>query len=254
MNDYSDYNSPDSYKSGVEPDRDEKQVNDFTVRPATYIVLIFLAILFPGLGLLLQLPGSYEINYEELDPVFWIYIPLLIIQWAIFLVIWLAAWREGGGLKSLGFDRLRWRYLGYALLFVIISNMILRFLQSIVEYIGLSISTDVEEIVAQAGDYTGWWLAVSITAGICEETAFRGYLLTRAKAVTRRGWTIPVILSVMAFGAGHLYQGWGGLILISIYGLMFCWLYIKTRSLWPAIIAHFIQDFMAIYILKLSGS
>ena len=60
-------------------------------------------------------------------------------------------------------------------------------------------------------------------------------------------WLIPVILSAVVFGACHAYQGLPGFILLSIYGAMFSILYIRTKSIWPCIIAHFFQDFSALF-------
>jgi membrane protease YdiL (CAAX protease family) len=90
---------------------------------------------------------------------------------------------------------------------------------------------------------------VSLSAGICEETAFRGYLMSRIRFVGElKSWVLPVVLSSLAFGACHAYQGIPGLIVITVYGSMFAWLYLRTGSLWPCIIAHFFQDFSALFI------
>jgi membrane protease YdiL (CAAX protease family) len=82
---------------------------------------------------------------------------------------------------------------------------------------------------------------MSISAGICEESCFRGFLLLRGKEWLKRWWPI-VILSSVAFGLGHLYQGGSGAILICIYGVMFCGLRLWRGSLWPLIWAHIWQD------------
>ena len=92
------------------------------------------------------------------------------------------------------------------------------------------------------------WVVVSFTAGFCEEAMFRGYLMTRLKLVFGiDGWVIPTIVSAVVFGACHAYQGWPGFIILTIYGVMFSLLYIRTRSLWPLVIAHFFQDVSALF-------
>ncbi|HWR82135.1 MAG TPA: CPBP family intramembrane glutamic endopeptidase, partial [Candidatus Deferrimicrobium sp.] len=86
-------------------------------------------------------------------------------------------------------------------------------------------------------------------AGVCEETAFRGYLMTRLRLLGRfRSWAIPTVISAVAFGICHAYQGLPGFIVITAYGVMLSILYIRTGSLWPPIIAHFFQDFAALFV------
>jgi membrane protease YdiL (CAAX protease family) len=92
------------------------------------------------------------------------------------------------------------------------------------------------------------WVAVSFTAGFCEETAFRGYIMTRLRLIFKLdNWVIPTIVSSVAFGACHAYQGLPGIIIIGTYGLMFSLLYLRTRTLWPCIIAHSLQDLGALF-------
>ncbi len=64
-----------------------------------------------------------------------------------------------------------------------------------------------------------------------------------------KSWTVPVIISSVAFGACHYsYQGLPGLILITVYGLLLALLFVRTGRLWPCIVAHFFQDFLAMFV------
>lgn len=225
----------------------------FTPRLGTYILLFFLIALWSTIGLLFMAVDTSGFDLSLLDPVLYIYLPTIIIQWLIFLAVFLAVRHETGRLSSLGFTRPKSSHVAVALVFLIASNLLLAGLQFLLEQIGLPISKDVDKIVEQAGQSVWWWLALSVTAGICEEACFRGYLITRLRAVIGRGWMLPVILATFSFAAGHTYQGWGGFIVIFAYGLMFCALFLRTGSLWPGIIAHFIQDFAAIFLYRWYG-
>jgi hypothetical protein len=85
------------------------------------------------------------------------------------------------------------------------------------------------------------WIALSVTAGICEETIFRGYLQRQFMALTNSA-TGGIILSAATFGAAHLYQGFRMAILIALYGAMFGILAYWRRSVRPGMIAHAWQD------------
>jgi len=85
------------------------------------------------------------------------------------------------------------------------------------------------------------WIFTSLTAGICEEIIFRGYLHRQFCA-----WvgSIPVgvLLSAAAFGAGHLYQGGKQAIVIGVYGVLFGILAETRKSLRPGIMVHAWHD------------
>ena len=85
------------------------------------------------------------------------------------------------------------------------------------------------------------WVAVSVSAGICEETIFRGYLQRQFIEFTRSA-LVGIVLAAMAFGVGHSYQGWRLTILIGIYGLMFGVLAYWRGNIRPGMIVHAWQD------------
>jgi uncharacterized protein len=85
------------------------------------------------------------------------------------------------------------------------------------------------------------WIALSITAGICEETIFRGYLQRQFTALTTNA-PAGILLSAAAFGAAHAYQGFRMVILIALFGAMFGILAYWRGSVRPEMIAHAWQD------------
>jgi len=226
-----------------------KSEADFQPRVGTYILLFFLLIIWPLTSLSLMLIDNTDIDWSLYDPVYFIYLPTIVIQWFIFMAVALGVYRESSSFRSIGFNHLRLKHLYYAIGFLIVSNVVLSVLQFLLAGFGLKISQDVDVIVNQARESTWWWLAVSVTAAICEETAFRGYIMTRVKKIFRtKSWIVPALLSTLSFASGHSYQGGAGLILLFVYGLLFCGLYLYTKSLWPCVLAHFIQDFSAIFL------
>jgi len=85
------------------------------------------------------------------------------------------------------------------------------------------------------------WIALSVTAGICEETIFRGYLQRQFMALTKSA-PAGILLSAAAFGAAHAYQGFRMVILISLYGAMFGILAYLRGSVRTGMIAHAWND------------
>jgi CAAX protease family protein len=96
------------------------------------------------------------------------------------------------------------------------------------------------------------WVILSISAGICEELTFRGYLLQQFSRANGKLW-VGAIASSLLFGVAHGYEGASGMIAITVYGALFCMLTIKRGSLRPGMMAHAWQDIfsgIALMLLK----
>ncbi len=81
------------------------------------------------------------------------------------------------------------------------------------------------------------WIAVSISAGVCEELAFRGYLQRQFAAITRSRAT-ALLLQAALFGISHGYQGIEACARIAVFGLVFGGLALWRNSLRPGMVAH----------------
>jgi membrane protease YdiL (CAAX protease family) len=85
------------------------------------------------------------------------------------------------------------------------------------------------------------WIATSITAGICEEMAFRGYLQRQFHALSGNA-AMAVLGQGLVFGLFHSYQGWKNVIVICTLGVLFGALAAWRRNLRANIIAHAWSD------------
>lgn len=85
------------------------------------------------------------------------------------------------------------------------------------------------------------WIATSITAGICEEIAFRGFLQRQLHALSGN-IVVAVLLQGLVFGLFHSYQGWRNVIVISVLGVLYGALAAWRRNLRANIIAHAWSD------------
>lgn len=81
------------------------------------------------------------------------------------------------------------------------------------------------------------WIVLSLTAGICEEAIFRGYLQGQFEAFTGSA-AAAVFLQALVFGVAHGYQGVQNIATITVYGLVFGVLANLRKSLRPGMILH----------------
>jgi membrane protease YdiL (CAAX protease family) len=84
-----------------------------------------------------------------------------------------------------------------------------------------------------------WFFFVSITAGICEEIVYRGFLMHYLiGAPAALSVTLAAIVSSLIFGLGHIYQGVRGAIGTTILGFVFAVLFLITGNLALPILLH----------------
>jgi uncharacterized protein len=102
-----------------------------------------------------------------------------------------------------------------------------------------------------------WWtvpvlILSAIRHGVVEEVIVVGYLLDR---FGKFGWSVPVSIMVSSLlrGSYHLYQGFGPFIGNVVMGVVFAWLYTRTRRVMPLVIAHALLDIVAFVGFSLFG-
>jgi membrane protease YdiL (CAAX protease family) len=96
-----------------------------------------------------------------------------------------------------------------------------------------------------------WWVLVCITAGVCEETLFRGFMLHYLHVLP---WTLNLTLALLIssaiFGLNHLfYGGIGGVVGSAMIGFLLGLLFLLGGNLLPPIVLHAIVDLRALVIL-----
>lgn len=84
------------------------------------------------------------------------------------------------------------------------------------------------------------FLQLAVTAGICEEIAYRGYLMFVLDALG--GPWLAVLGSTVAFTLGHLYQHGAGIVRVAGVGLIAAVMMWAGGSLLPIILLHIVTD------------
>ena len=93
------------------------------------------------------------------------------------------------------------------------------------------------------------WIPVALSAGFCEEVAFRGYLQKQFQAIAGSDG-LAVLIQAMVFGIGHLYEGVGQVARIMLFGVLFGLLALWQKSLRPGMIAHAWSDIFGVVIFR----
>ena len=81
------------------------------------------------------------------------------------------------------------------------------------------------------------WVLLSMSAGFCEETIFRGYLQRQFQAITGSAWA-GLAIQALIFGVAHGYQGLRNTIAITLFGAVFGAVALWRKSLAPGMILH----------------
>jgi membrane protease YdiL (CAAX protease family) len=80
----------------------------------------------------------------------------------------------------------------------------------------------------------------AITAGVCEEVLFRGYLLWYFQSLTPA--SVAIVAAILAFGLAHAYQGLSGIFSTGLAGALAMAAYLVTGSLLAPIVLHAALD------------
>ncbi len=88
-----------------------------------------------------------------------------------------------------------------------------------------------------------WFVPLAITAGLCEEFVYRGFLLWVFRAWL--GLWGAALASTVAFGFAHAYQGRRGAIRAGTLGAVFVILAIVMGSVVPGMVLHALLDLIS---------
>lgn len=97
-----------------------------------------------------------------------------------------------------------------------------------------------------------WFGMVAVTAGVCEEVVYRGFLVRYLMSVGHLSLGAALVVSAVVFGLGHAYQGVLGMVGAGLLGYVLAQLYATTGSLWMPIVAHVLLDLRVLLLVPRS--
>ena len=98
-----------------------------------------------------------------------------------------------------------------------------------------------ERLLPRTATERGLFVLLSLSAGVGEELAFRGFLIP-AVELASGSRALAVVVSSLAFGMRHSYQGAGGVLRAGALGALLAAPLLATGSLYPSIAAHALYD------------
>lgn len=163
---------------------------------------------------------------------------------AVALVIFLLWQPRRTGFRRIGFDLSRpGRDLGGGLLLFLVIGVPGILFYALGRVLGLTV-----QVQASPLD-THWWtvpilIFAALRAGLQEEVIVVGYLFTRLRQLGWSKWWI-IVAAALLRGSYHLYQGFGPFIGNAVMGLVFGWIYTRTKRVMPLVVAHALLDIVA---------
>ncbi|MGC2108329.1 MAG: type II CAAX endopeptidase family protein [Candidatus Korobacteraceae bacterium] len=170
------------------------------------------------------------------------YFTVIVEEWFVVLIIWLALRRRGisiGSLVSGRWQTLRafFRDLGLAVGFMVV---VIPTVSGLMYLLGAKTDSALANILPKTVFELVVWLGLSATGGFCEELIFRGYL-TRQFGAWTGSRAFGLVLQGVAFGLAHGYYG-KLMLAIMVHGWLLGLLAKRRKSLRPGILAHGLQD------------
>jgi membrane protease YdiL (CAAX protease family) len=222
----------------------EKEKDDGTRLPKKRIFAVGLIIVF-GIEFILRdflLPANASDISVGLALVGeWLTLAFLVFLWVPKV--------EKKNMVSIGLGKFKRRHLGWGVLvyvLVLVASSISGF---ILQSVGLPSLRSLQPLIEGYGFAT--LLGLFLTGTFLEEVFYRGYLIERITILTRhRG--VAALVSWVLFTLVHLkFFGLGPTIDTSVISGALVLLYLKEKSIWPCIVVHGINDFLAFLIFPL---
>jgi hypothetical protein len=175
----------------------------------------------------------------------WVWSSSMVLLWTLVgggVALWIVerrSWTDLGIVAPHG-----WRILGTIGLLLAVAIFYARSVARITRARRSNRRIKVPENAARRAPHTraelAWWVALSVSAGCCEEFIFRGYLIWVLQPAL--GLWFAAAASLVVFAAAHAYQGAKGVVAVAVAGGLLTLIVLVFGSLVPAMAVHMLVD------------
>ncbi|MCJ7459629.1 MAG: CPBP family intramembrane metalloprotease [candidate division Zixibacteria bacterium] len=170
-------------------------------------------------------------------------------------VLYLLLKERGLNLKDIGLKgKLSLPSLGYALIAVIVAFILYPSIEALLKTMSVSMFWRPEKVtplkLISVFDFLLVLLFAVILGPIVEEIIFRGYIFTAFLQRMKKP-IFAFFLSALIFTSVHIFLGPGVMVFIFFWSFIPAYLYLKFNSLYPAILFHMVNNFIAYIVFPL---
>lgn len=217
-----------------------------------WVLIAILSVAFPVLGLWEHRRLEAGVARGDQNARTRTYWHAILIQWPLSILVFVL-WRQSGRALpelGIGLERHLGAWIGWSVALALVAALVVQSLCARRSAAALAaVRRQVEPVRSLIPSHSRearLFNGVSITAGVCEEFLYRGYLIAVLAAMLNI-W-IGVALASVAFGLGHLYQGPKGILKTGTIGLALAGLYLLSGSLWAPMLVHAALDINSGYL------
>jgi uncharacterized protein len=212
-----------------------------------HILMFVITIAFPVYGFIKWKEYKRDVAAKKPNAKMKAYIETILLQWSLcgaVLLVWL--WKARS-FAVLGLDVIWNQRFILANLFVIAACAFLvwQWLQvrklrgNIPDSLRNQLKS-IAEILPDTSADRKLFMVLAVTAGICEEILYRGFLMWYVESYA--GFIPAIVISILVFGLAHAYQGRAGILKTGAMGALLVGIYVVSGSLLGPIILHCVTD------------
>jgi membrane protease YdiL (CAAX protease family) len=206
------------------------------------------------IGLLISLIGlpasTFALRWLLPRPVNFILILVLIfaLEWiAALAILAIVLLLERQPLSSIHLQWPTWKQTGWSIIFWVLGLCSFAVSSQLVRILGLGTIN----ISVFARVPLSLRLVIPLTAGVCEELLFRGYVIERVRMLTGSIW-LGAVISLIGFTVAHLAGfGLAGAIQIGVWAIVVTLLYVWQRNVVACMLMHALNDAYAYVLIPL---
>lgn len=169
-----------------------------------------------------------------------LYLFLIASEWALLRFVTAAGLKRGGtSFRDLLGERWAgWKDVARDVLLALVAWAVWTGAEMLLApFLGKDTAKSIDSLLPRGPLEIAVWVALSISAGFCEEAIFRGYLQKQFQALTGSAF-LALVLQAVIFGVSHGYQGLRNVVVITVFGAFFGGLALWRRSIKPGMVLH----------------